>query len=57
MKKSHKYFGYFLGLVFKINVLMTWNGIPFPLITYSLIPWEVVSLILFIILKVYDKKL
>ena len=57
MKICHKLFGYFLGIIYKINILWSWYDVPLSLVTYILIAWDILTLIVIVILKVYNKRL
>ena len=39
IKRCHMAFGYFMGLLYKINILWSWYAVPLPLVTYILIAW------------------
>ena len=54
LKISHLIFGYFLGLIYKINILWIWFYIPEA--TYILIAWEILSLIVLLYLKIGKQK-
>jgi len=38
-KITHMLFGYFLGILYKINIMWSWYAVPLPIVTYILIAW------------------
>jgi len=49
MKWSHSLFGYFLGILYKINIMWIWYYIPQA--TFIIMGWDIFCLLIWLYLK------
>lgn len=54
IKNTHRYFGFFIGLIYKINII--WSWVPTWLAVGLILLWEVAFIITLIILKMNKLK-